>query len=329
MSSPILGVEDIIKSFEKLNPLEHEMINYWHYFRFNENPVIALYIPRIHMYNEVSPFDYEYLFRIVSVIKTLNSLRLRIGNPPIDVYLSTRLALLPEKFHSKLPCLVLEPTNYNFSVVHKGEALIKAMLKLKFPFISSNLWDQELLLDTIQKVIWGTISLQHKYYPVSRGQDIIVRDIFLLGAPVFSLKELQIENDYIHLSFKVVFPPEITENHLIEKFLENIENTYYDLSSIETNIIVDAARVIPDKKIHVIAEEAFREIYLREPEYEWFPFPTVFNVLSKNNKEILAIGPHSHINLTKKEEINISEIEEDKDLDKFVQFISRLILKLV
>lgn len=325
----MLSIENIVESFKKLNPLEHKVSDYWHYFRLHNNPVIALYIPRFQTSDELMPFDYEYLSRIIAVLRLVNLLRSGTGEPRVDIYLSTRSATLPNEFHSSLASLVLEPTNHNFSVVHKGEALIEVTLKLKSFLIPSNLWDQEQLLDAIQKMVWDIISVRHEYYPVARGQDIVFRDIFLLGAPIFSLRKFQIENDHVHLGFRVIFPPETTENQLKKKLLENLEHAYCELVSVKIEVLRDVAQVTPDKKIHMIAEETFKEIYGREPEYEWFPFPTVFNELSKTNENLLAVGPDSHLNLTRERKINVSEIEKDEDLTKFTQFILRLILKFI
>lgn len=329
MNNSLTSVKDILEEFKKLEPLTHKSSNYWHHFRFGEDPAIALYVPRFQVFGELTPFDYEYLSRIISVLKTLQALKLETKKPNIDIFLSTRSSPLPEEFRSNLGCLVLEPTNHNFSVVHKGEALVRVTLRLKRPFIPSNLWDQEQLLDVVQKAIWKVLSIEHEYYPVTRGHNIIFRDVFLMGAIIYSLKELQIWDDSAHLSFRVIFPPEVTVDEIGKKPLESIESTYFQIVSAEVEILRRASRITPSRRIHLVAEESFRETYGREPEYEWFPFPTVFNELGENNNALLAVGSHSHLSLTEEKELNIIEIEKSQDLETFTRFLSRFVIKML
>lgn len=313
--------EDLILEFLKLNPNVHVEKNYWHLIRYGETPSIALYLPRFLQAPVLTCYDYEYVNRVLAVLKALKNLR-----DGVDIYISTRNTELPEAFHSNLPSLIVEPTDMNFSVVHRGEGVAKILLKEQTPNILSNIWIHEDLLSKVQNLIWDLVSTTHKYYPVSRGSEIAFRDVFLKGAIVLGLDYIKIESeDGVELGLRFLLPPEASEEVVKTEIIKRLKSPE-SVEVLDIRIIKLPARVLPDREIHEIASKAFAEIF-REPEYEWFPFATVFNDLSRSNTSILAVGPHSHINITTCDEKLLAQ-EKIKILEIFTSFISKVISSL-
>ncbi len=317
---------DILKEFNKLNPKLYEARDHWHYFRYGDGkPVISLYVPRFTSLEELTKHDYEYLIRTLSVLRTIEVINRELKTQSVDIYVSTKASDLPKDFYSYLPSLIIEPTNLNLSVVHKGLMHLKVLLRSRKLQLLSNLWDHEDLLEEIQKIVWRAISVEHPYYPISRGSDVLFRDIFLTGGIIYQLESLRINENNVYLSFKVTLPPETKVDEIIKEFSNKLSQANLVFSSVITEIIKNVARILPKKRIHRIAEETYIEVYKREPEYEWFPFPTVFNELAPSNDEILAIGPYSHIDLTLGKDLK--EISHDKNIDEFATYLLAVIRK--
>jgi len=308
--------EDLITEFLKLNPITHVERNHWHLLKYGKTPSIALYLPRFLRVPVLTCYDYEYVNRSLAVLKALKDLK---GG--VDVYISTRNAELPEDFYSSLPSLVIEPTDMNFSVVHRGEGTARILLKEQVPNMLSNIWVHEDLLTKVQNLIWDIVSITHKYYPVSRGNEIAFRDVFLKGAIILGLDYIKIESESgVELGLRFLVPPESTEESIKLEIIRRLES-HKRVDVLDIKIIKPPARVLPNKEIHKIASEAITEI-LKEPEYEWFPFATVFNDLSRSNSSILAVGPYSHINITTCDERLPAQ---EKILELFTSFISKVI----
>jgi len=318
--------EDVLNSYLKLDPIKYITKDHWHMLRYGRSPLVAIYIPRFHLTSELTCFDYEYIYRNLAVIKTIENLK-ALKDPEVDIYISTEKSDLPEDFYADFPSIIIEPTDLNFSVVHKGEGVVEILFKSQKPHILSNIWSHEDLLTQIYDVIWGIINITHKYYPVSRGNDIIFRDVFIRGAIIIGVEHIRIEPEGdVKLDLRLLIPPEATEE-TIKSELGNRLKSYKDkIEIIDIKITEPAVHIHPDKKIHEIATRAYLETFKKEPEYEWFPFPTVFNRLARTNTSLLAVGPYSPISL---DMCDRKLFVDSNLLELFTLFLTKTILNLL
>jgi len=318
------SMESLLQYFNRPSLTIHREKNGWHNFRYGEQIKVAIYIERFVSTPNITNFDIEYLQRLFSVMYLVETLEKTSESTlkGIDIYLSTTPSELPREFYSKVPTLVLEPTELYFSTVHNGEAEIKILLKNGTPNIVSNIWIQEATIEDIFLVLKKIMSLKHKYYPIERGSELFFRKVFLPGVILFAPRSVTIDDkSNAALILRTSIPPETSSKDIIESLVEKIG----DKGKIkEVNILKQPARVLPQQEIHKIAEETFVKIYKRVPEYEWFPFPTVFNDLAKVNDSILSRGPNSYSDITS------SNVKFDVDASKeFSNFISDIVQRII
>ncbi|RLF81739.1 hypothetical protein DRN38_01845 [Thermococci archaeon] len=318
------SIESLLQYFNRPSLTMHREKNGWHNFRYGEQTKVAIYVERFVSTPTITNFDIEYLQRLFSVIYLVETLESTSDSTlrGIDIYVSTTPSELPREFYSKVPTLVLEPTELYFSTVHNGEAEIKVLLKYNTPNIVSNIWIQEDIIEDIFLVLKRIMSLKHKYYPIERGSELFFRKVFLPGTILFVPRSVTIDDkSNVALILRASIPPETSSKDIIESLVEKIG----DKGKIkEVKILKQPVRVLPQQEIHKIAEETFVKIYKRFPEYEWFPFSTVFNDLARVNDSILSIGPKSYSDITS------SNVEFDVDVSKeFSNFISNIVQRII
>lgn len=166
--------------------------------------------------------------------------------------------------------LVYESTSLKVCTVHKG--LVKFTIKGK------NLPSPE----ETTKILWPT----HSEYPVGYEAPMELRNSFLMGMNTFTCKNVE---DGIEVNAWVI------PGYSIEELRENISGKLAGLK-VENFSIVDVDKVyepasnVLDKNTMGLIFNAFKKSEIMGPDFEWHPFPGVFNKIVNNHKNVFSLG---------------------------------------
>lgn len=168
--------------------------------------------------------------------------------------------------------LVFEPTSLKICNVHKG--LVRIHIEGKDLFSKK---------DQVLRALWP----KHPYYPVDLDSPPELAQSFLPGLTTYSLLE---SGAGLEVMAWTVPGDDVNELRIqVENALKQVSLRGFNITRLEE--VLKPTRSVLDNEVIGLITESFSESGVNGPEFDWHPYPSIFNRVARSLRNVFSFGP--------------------------------------